>query len=133
MKKLIFINDSPLDHFILNRILSKYQLEYEVICTASGAEVISLLEKNKKDIGKLPDVILVDLYMPNFDGWDFLDMMEHLYPHLAKPLRIYLLSSSINPRDIEQAKEYSCERSFIFKPITREVLEKCIDEESSAA
>ena len=41
MKKLIFIDDSSLDHFILKRILNIYQLEYEVMCTANGAEVIT--------------------------------------------------------------------------------------------
>jgi len=132
MKKLIFIDDSPLDHFILKRILNKYQLEYEVMCTANGAEVVSFLEQNKHDIDKLPDVILVDLYMPEFDGWNFLENVQHLYPGLVKPIRIYILSSSINPKDMEQSKQYSCVRAFIFKPITREVLEKHINEESSA-
>ncbi len=131
MKKLIFIDDSPLDHFILKRILSKYQLEYEVICTANGAEVISFLEQNKGDANKLPDVILVDLYMPGFDGWNFLDSVKHLYSSLSKSVRIYILSSSINPQDIEKSKQYSCLRAFIFKPITKEVLEKHINEESS--
>ncbi|HEY9000954.1 MAG TPA: response regulator [Mucilaginibacter sp.] len=131
MKKLIFIDDSPLDHFILKRILNKYQLEYEVMCTANGAEVISFLEQNKKNPDQLPDVILVDLYMPGFNGWNFLDNVQYLYPLLTKPVRIYILSSSINPQDMEQAGQYSYVRSFIFKPITKEVLEKHIDEESS--
>lgn len=133
MKKFIFIDDSPLDHFILKRILNKYQLEYDVMCTANGAEVIGFLEQNKNDITKLPDVILVDLYMPGFNGWNFLDNVQNLYTNLTKAIRIYILSSSINPQDIEQSKKYSCVRSFIFKPITKEVLEKHIDEESSAA
>ena len=131
MKKLVFIDDSPMDHFILKRILSKYQLDYDITCTTNGAEVVGFLERNMQDFANLPDVILLDLYMPGFDGWDFLDKVQHLYPHLAKPLRVYILSSSINPRDIEQAKQYSCVRSFIFKPITREVLEKLIDKETS--
>jgi CheY-like chemotaxis protein len=133
MKKLIFIDDSPLDHFILKRILNKYQLEYEVMCTTNAAEVISFLEQNKSDINKLPDVILVDLYMRGFDGWNFLDNIQHLYPSLTKPIRIYILSSSINPQDVEQSRQYGCVREFIFKPITREVLEKHIKEESSTA
>ena len=114
-------------------ILSKYQLDYDVTCTANAAELVGFLELNRRNYDNLPEVILLHLYMPGFDGWDFLDKVQHLYPHLIKPLRIYILSSSINPRDIEQARQYSCVRSFIFKPITREVLERHIDEESSAA
>ena len=133
MKKLLFIDDSPMDHFILKRILSKYQLDYDVTCTTNGAEVTGTLEQNKGNFESLPDVILLDLYMPGFDGWNFLDRVQYLYPRLVKPLRIYILSSSINPMDIEKARQYSCVRSFISKHITREVLEKHIDEESSAA
>jgi CheY-like chemotaxis protein len=133
MNKLIFIDDSPMDHFILKRILSKYQLNYDVTCTSNATEVIGFLERNRGDFNSLPDVILLDLYMPGFDGWDFLEKIQYVYPHLARPLRIYIMSSSINPRDAERSKQYPCVRSFIFKPITREVLEKYIDEQTSAA
>lgn len=129
MKKLIFIDDSPLDHFILKRILDKYHLAYEVNCTANGAEVIEFLEQHKWNPDSLPDIILLDLYMPEFNGWDFLEKAQQICPRLAKPLNIYMLSSSINPRDIERGKLFTCVKSFIFKPITRGVLEQLISEE----
>ena len=131
MKKVIFIDDSPMDHFLLKKILSRYQLAYDVNCTTNGEEVVEFLEHNLRNSNTLPDVILLDLYMPGFDGWDFLEKVQYLYPHLAKPLRIYILSSSVDDRDVEQSKQYACVRSFIFKPITREVLEKHINEETS--
>ncbi|MFI5162585.1 MAG: response regulator [Sphingobacteriales bacterium] len=133
MKKIIFIDDSPLDHFILKRILYKYNLAYEVNCTENGEEVIRFLEKNRLNKNILPDIILLDLYMPQFDGWAFLESVQRIYPYLLKPVRIYILSSSINPRDIQYAKQLSCVQSFIFKPITREVLERLMDEEVAKA
>jgi CheY-like chemotaxis protein len=131
MKKLIFIDDSPLDHFILKRILNKYQLAYDVSCTADGAGVIDYLKQHQFNRDNLPDIILLDIYMPAFDGWDFLNKAEKLYTQLARPLKIYILSSSINPRDLLLAKQYTCVCSFIFKPITKEVLEKLINEEAA--
>lgn len=129
MKKLIFIDDSPLDHFILKRILYKYKLAYEITCTDNGEEVIRFLEQNRLSKNILPDIILLDLYMPQFDGWAFLEKVQQIYAHLAKPVRIYILSSSINPRDIQYARQFTCVQSFVFKPITREVLERLVDEE----
>ena len=129
MKKLIFIDDSPLDHFILKRILNKYQLAYEVSCTANGAEVIEFLERHRSAAENLPDIILLDLYMPEFDGWAFLEKAEKICAHLAKRLKIYILTSSINPEDIQLAKRYPYVQSFIFKPITKNVLEKLINDE----
>ena len=132
MKKLIFVDDSPLDHFILKRILNKFQLAYEVNCTANGKEVIEFLEQHKSDPDSLPDIILLDLYMPEFDGWAFLDKAEHVCSRLVKPFKIYILTSSINPKDMQLAKQYAVVSAFIFKPITKEVLEKLINEEKAS-
>jgi CheY-like chemotaxis protein len=128
MKKLIFIDDSPLDHFILKRILNKYKLPYDVSCSSSGAEILDLLNRNRSDMDSLPDIILLDLYMPKFNGWEFLEKTRRIYPCLSKPVKIYILSSSINPADITQAMQYPFVKSFIFKPITRETLERVISE-----
>ena len=130
MKKIIFIDDSSLDHFILKRILKRYKLPYEVNCTENGEEAIKFLEKHKNEPDNLPDVILLDLYMPNFNGWECLEKMQQMCPTLAKPIKIYILSSFINPEDIQRAKQYDCVKSFIFKPITKEVLERLIREET---
>ncbi len=124
MKKIIFIDDSPLDHFILKRILKRYKLAYEVNCTENGEEAIKFLEKYKNEPDNLPDIILLDLYMPNFNGWECLEKMQQIYPALAKPIKMYILSSCINPEDIQRAKQYNCVKSFVFKPITKETLEK---------
>lgn len=131
MKKLIFIDDSPLDQFILKRILNRYKLTYEVKCTDNGAEVIAFLEENKDNRDMLPDIILLDLYMPYFDGWKFLENVNKIHESLARELKIYVLSSSINPSDIKQATRYPFVSSFIFKPITKEMLEKLVDEQVS--
>jgi CheY-like chemotaxis protein len=39
---------------------------YEVICATNGAEALTLLRTER-----LPDVILLDLMLPEIDGWDF--------------------------------------------------------------
>ncbi len=132
MKKLIFIDDSPLDHFILKRILTRYNLAYEVNCTENGEEVITFLQRHKDNPEILPDIILLDLYMPNFDGWECLEKIQKICSKLTKPIKTYILSSSINPQDIQHAKQYDCVRSFIFKPITKEMLERLIIEESTS-
>ena len=128
MKKILFVDDSPLDHFILKRILNKYKFDYEVNCTADGEEVLEFLTRNRLNNTILPDIILLDLYMPQFDGWLFLEKMQQVYTHLSKPVKLYVLSSSINPRDIQWVKKFEFVQSFIFKPITKEMLEKLVGE-----
>lgn len=128
MKKLLFIDDNSLDHFLLKRTFNKYKLAYDVTCSSNCREVLDFLNENRLNEDNLPDIILLDLYMPPFDGWKFLDEIRQFYHHLAKPIRIYILSSSIDPYDIERSLQYPFVKSFMFKPITRETLERTISE-----
>ncbi|HVW16412.1 MAG TPA: response regulator [Mucilaginibacter sp.] len=130
MKKLIFIGDNQLDHFILKRILRGYNLAYEVSYTSDGQEVIRLLQQKGADKDGLPDIIILDISMPGIDGWAFLEQVQALYTSLAKPVGVYILSSSIDPRDIQRSKLFPCVKSFLFKPITKEVLERLVSEEA---
>jgi CheY-like chemotaxis protein len=131
MNKLTYLDDCQLDQFILKKILSRFGSSYEVKCTASGNEVITVLSQNRLDKDKLPDIILLDIYMPGFDGWDFLDKMQSIYQTLASPPEVYILSASKYPADIERLKRYSCVKAFILKPITKEVLQKLIRQRES--
>ncbi|MEO6850740.1 MAG: hypothetical protein ABI166_08915, partial [Mucilaginibacter sp.] len=116
MNKLTYIDDCQLDHFILKKILSRFGSPCEVKCTATGNEVFNLLMRYKYDRSKLPDMILLDIYVPEFDCWSFLDKMQLLNPTLVKPIEIYILSASKYHADIERAKQYSCVKAYIHKP-----------------
>ncbi|QJD81708.1 response regulator [Spirosoma rhododendri] len=66
---------------------------------------------------RLPDIILLDLNMPVMDGWQFLDEFSQLKP--AKPITIYIVSSSIDPADHQKAATYPAVAHFYIKPISR--------------
>ena len=126
MQTLTCIENCELDRFILKKVLSGYGLPFEVKCADTGSEVIRMLSKNKADSGQLPDIILLDIYMRGFDAWDFLDRVNWLYPELAKPIEVYILSASKHLVDVERAQEYSFVKAFMLKPITKELLQKLI-------
>jgi CheY-like chemotaxis protein len=131
MSKLTYIDDCQLDHFILKKILSRFGSSCEVNCADTGKEILSLLLRYKFDKNNLPDIILLDIYSPNFDAWDFLDKMQSLNPVLAKPVEIYILSAYNYPDDVERAKQYTSVKAFILKPITKEVVQKLIKQKES--
>jgi len=65
MKKLMIVDDEPDQIKIVKIMLGRTDDEYEVIGADSGAECLKLLEKNEK-----PDLILLDIMMPEMDGWE---------------------------------------------------------------
>ena len=77
--------------------------------------------KQMHDLGeKMPDVIFLDINMPIWDGWDFLDEIIKL--ELQHLFEIYMVSSSTNPYDKEKAESYPMIKGFLTKPLEIEAL-----------
>lgn len=64
----------------------------------------------------VPQMVLLDINMPVMDAWDFLDKMDQLL-YEAK-VSVFILSSSINPKDIEKSNEYNSVLKYIQKPLS---------------
>jgi two-component SAPR family response regulator len=128
MSKILYIDECQLEQFILKKILSRYGSSCEVKCTDTCIGVLSLLSQRRLDEDKLPDIILLDIYIPGLNAWDFLDKVKWLYPTLPKPIDIYLLSTSTCTyyTDVERAKQYRFVKAFMLKPLTKEILQKLI-------
>lgn len=114
------IDDDEIFVFVLRKLLAKTKHFDEVINITNGSEAIEMLTNQYQRSQMLPDLIFLDLNMPVLDGWQFLDEVEKL--HFKDQLRIYIISSSIDVREIEKAKEYATVKRFVSKPVTLEWL-----------
>lgn len=64
----------------------------------------------------VPQMILLDINMPVMDAWDFLDKMNDVL--VESGVSVFILSSSINPEDMEKSKQYSSVLKYILKPLS---------------
>jgi len=71
---------------------------------------------------KLPEVILLDLWMPKLSGWNFLDSFNNITMLGDVNTAVYIVTSSIDPVDKQRAQLYSCVKGFISKPLSFEIL-----------
>ncbi|GAC1398010.1 MAG: response regulator [Sediminibacterium sp.] len=71
-------------------------------------------------------VLLLDINMPTWTGWDFLEHFDQLDEHTKKQVKIYLLSSSIDPNDKERAARNKYVIDYIVKPLTREMVKSVV-------
>ena len=55
--------------------------------------------------------------MPIMDGFQFMEEYTKLKPRVGKKIIIYMISSSVNPADIERAKKISEISDYLIKPI----------------
>ena len=120
--KLIYIiDDDKLTVKLMNILISKNGFCEKIESFYDAQDAINQLKQNAGDNGNLPDAILLDLNMPVMDGWQFLD--EFISLPLTKEINVFIMTSSIDPADIEMASEYKVVKEYIMKPITTQKLD----------
>ncbi|MEQ8532184.1 MAG: response regulator, partial [Imperialibacter sp.] len=72
----------------------------------------------------LPQIIFLDIDMPLMDGFQFLDEFEKFRVETKDICNIVMLTSSINPQDVNKSKKYNYVKKYINKPLTQDTLEK---------
>lgn len=74
-------------------------------------------------------VLLLDINMPIWTGWDFLDNFEKLDDEIKKQIKIYILSSSIDANDKQRASGNKNVVDYIEKPLSEKTVFSMLDQE----
>jgi methyl-accepting chemotaxis protein len=113
-KKIIVIDDEETTLTATKGILDQ---DYEVTTTNSGKAALDLFFK-----GYTPNLVLLDLNMPEMGGWDTYIRIRDLTKLHKVPIAIY--STSDDPEDRAKAREIGAV-DFLHKPLSKaEMLEK---------
>jgi CheY-like chemotaxis protein len=119
---LWIIDDDPMASFYIKRLAELGDLANIITIYDKSKWAIDYLLHHKGSLEHLPDVILLDLYMPEMDGWAFLEAFTGIKSQLSKKIDIYIISSSNHPKDLNRAKTFGDVASYIQKPVTKDQL-----------
>ena len=115
---ICIVDDDPIHIFTTKRILQMEKVCDKILVYKDGKEAYEGLKGMIVNNLDLPKLILLDLNMPIWDGWDFLDEFTKI--DRSKEIKILINSSSQNSEDLNRAKSYESVDGFIFKPFTIE-------------
>ena len=124
--KICVIDDDKAYKYIFTRGIKKTDLPVDTLAFSDGEEAISFFVGNINNSEGLPDIVFLDINMPIMNGWEFLEEYAKLKSNINKDITIYMVSSSLDPADINKAKEISDISDYLVKPILPEALLKII-------
>ena len=125
---------NPLVYIIDDDLVSQFATQYRMKQAIKGCAFISFDSAKEglrtyidqlTDSKQLPDILLLDLVMPNMDGWDFLAEFSNIHNENI-PTDIYVLSAFTNAGDREKAKEHPLVKGYFNKPLTQLDTEKIL-------
>ena len=123
----IIVDDSKLDCFITEKLIRNTGVCADL---KSFTEPVKGLEYIKSDpVSDLKTVLIVDIYMPLMNGFEFIEAFEKLPEGIRKKYLVYMLSSSINENDMNRVANYKSVRYFLNKPLRIDLLIDLINKE----
>jgi CheY-like chemotaxis protein len=122
VENVLLIDDDEISNFLTATVLRNSQVFGHIQITSDGQEALDWLEAQQQATGQYPDLILLDLNMPNMNGFNFLKSLRDL-PGANPKTRIIVLSTSNYQEDFENLKRFPEVEVFLHKPLTEESLQ----------
>jgi methyl-accepting chemotaxis protein len=110
-QKVLVVDD---DEVILTMVNSILKDNYDVITVKSGKEALGLFYQ-----GLVPELILLDLIMPEMDGWDTYSRIKAISGLHDTPIAVF--TSSEDQKDVQRAREMGAV-DYIKKPAKKDDL-----------
>jgi CheY-like chemotaxis protein len=122
--RFIIIDDDKLNNKICSVTLHKVSNDADIKSftdPVAGFEYIA--EEYSRTNYDTPTILLLDLAMPGIDGWEFLKRFDKLDDTIKKQIKIYILSSSEDKRDMEKAEADKHVTKYLIKPLNKDAIE----------
>lgn len=120
---MVVVDDDDIDRYLVNRLVKKLNQDIRLIEFSNGEDFLTLVTdecRRKTEIGEPPPPILVllDINMPGFNGFDVLKALEKMPELAGRHLAIVMHSSSNHPDDISASRSFDFVRDYIEKPLS---------------
>lgn len=115
---VMLIDDNFIDLKINSKLISITKIFNEIITCQSGEEALAYLKKQVKNPQLLPNYILLDIQMPEMDGFEFLEQFKKLPQNITDMCKVAMLSSTLDFGDTKRAEANPYVIKLLKKPLS---------------
>lgn len=118
LQRILLIDDDEITNFLNCELIVDLQLAHQVETMIDARQALQLIEQQCPQY-QCPDLVLLDLKMPIFDGFDFLHGFQTLPRDKVQKTRVVVLTTSSSPKDTQRLQKLGIDR-LVNKPLTKE-------------
>jgi CheY-like chemotaxis protein len=117
--RVMLVEDDPEDVAFTKIILRKAGLDRNLLVALDGKEAIEALVRLKEDGSMIPDLILLDINLPDISGIDLLTKLKR--DHKLSRIPVVMLTGSNFDDDIQKSYDLGAS-TYLVKPISKDAL-----------
>lgn len=122
IKNILLIDDDDIVNRINTMVIKLSDQDIEVRSAINGSVALSMLKESiANESDHFPDLIFLDIKMPEMDGWEFLEELKGMSENILSKCKIIMLTSSIDLIDIKRDKNNLMVYDYIVKPLNIEL------------
>jgi two-component system, response regulator PdtaR len=116
--RILFVDDDRIQHMINKKNLLRLKPDLELFFFENPFLALEWMDNNEADL------LLLDVNMPEMSGWEFLDELVRK----NNQIDVKMLTSSMDPDDIQKSAEYMQITGFLVKPLQGKAIEEFLGE-----
>ena len=123
-RRFIIVDDDPINNMLCKHIIKKNIKDSEVKSFEFPDQALSFISSEYiVNNQPQPTILLLDINMPEINGWEFLEKFAAMSEYIHSQFTIYIVSSSVDSIDQKKAGENKFVKKFLSKPLNKEALE----------
>lgn len=123
---ILLVDDDKTTNFVNQMLLEDLNVAQKVLVAENGWHALQIIKQQWSE-DDCPQLVLLDINMPDMDGFEFLDAFEELEFSQKQAIIIVMLTTSMNPDDVKRLKNKPI-KEILNKPLTEEKVEHLLEE-----